>query len=172
MSALPIPSVRCAIVQDTAGTPIVKHVTIPNLSPTSMLIKTHAVALNPTDNKMPASFPTPGALIGCDFAGVVVAMGSEAADITTVRIGDRVAGAVHGSNRLDNESGAFAEYVRAEADLVWQVPNHMSWEDATAIGGTGHGTLCLALWGEMKLRGRPESPCSVENKEFVLVYVS
>ena len=39
--------------------------------------------------------PTEGAVLGCDFAGIVVAIGSEVSP-SRVKVGDAVAGLVHG----------------------------------------------------------------------------
>jgi len=38
-----------------------------------------AISLNPVDTKMTGSYHTPGAILGCEFAGVVTAAGSVAA---------------------------------------------------------------------------------------------
>ena len=122
---------------------------------------------------MPTSFPTPGAVCGCDFAGRVVRIpddhdginnGDESTENGCTRtnghavnnnssgrtgfwsLGDRVLGVVHGSNPSDPSTGAFAEFVAAEADLVLRVPDGMGWDEAAAWGGTGWGTLGIALW--------------------------
>ncbi|KAF2185496.1 GroES-like protein [Zopfia rhizophila CBS 207.26] len=156
---------RRAIVQGEAGSKTIRNVPIPSISPSEILVKTIAVAINPTDHKMPDSFPSLGAIVGCDYSGIVVKVGSETSGL---RVGDRVAGAVHGSNPIHHEDGAFAEYIKTSADLVYHVPGIFSWEDAAAIGGTGHGSLCLAFWGALDLPGRPEAPST--KPEYVLVY--
>ena len=166
-----LPSTRRAIVQGTTeyarGT--IEDIVIPELGVDEILVQTVAVAINPTDHKMPTNFPSPGAIIGCDYAGVVIAVGNGVQGESSVQVGDRVAGAVHGSNPIDHTDGAFSEYVRTSADLVFVVPKTMSWEDAAAIGGTGHGSLCLVLWRDLNLPGTPQSPS--EMPEHVLVYV-
>jgi NADPH:quinone reductase-like Zn-dependent oxidoreductase len=58
-----------------------------------ILVKTKAVALNPTDWKNIANTPSPGALAGCDYAGVVEEVGK---GVENLKIGDRVAGFVRG----------------------------------------------------------------------------
>ena len=167
----PIPSTQTAILQLPDGHLTKSSKPVPTLtSPTDVLIAVHTVALNPTDFKMPLLAPATGATSGCDFAGRVVAFGpghSPTTDTTTVsfssppatapspprlKLGDRVCGAVHGSNPTDHSSGAFAEYLVADARLVLKVPAEMSWERAAAVGGIGWGTLGLALWESLGLR--------------------
>ena len=146
----------------------------PTVRPGQLLVRVHAVALNPTDYKMPTSFPTPGAVCGCDFAGTVVgipddgtgtdggdcegtenvytgtnglAEGDNSSGRTTLwSLGEKVLGSVHGSNPCDPSTGAFAEFVAAEADLVLRVPDGMSWDEAAAWGGISWSTLGIALW--------------------------
>jgi len=167
-----LPPIRRAIVQgDTRqACGVIKDLAVPKLGKDEILVRTIAVAINPTDHKMPANFPSPRAIIGCDFAGIIVAAGSDVRGNFSVQVGDRVAGGVHGSNPVDHTDGAFAEYVRTSADLIFLIPTTMSWEDAAAIGGTGHGSLCIVLWLVLSLPGTPEVPSKVP--DFVLVYVS
>ena len=73
----------------------------------------------------------PGSVLGCDFSGVVVQMGKGV--MANLRVGDHVAGFVHGGVWPDE--GAFAEYVRAPADLVWRVPEGtLDHDEAAALG--------------------------------------
>ncbi|RLL96037.1 hypothetical protein CFD26_105477 [Aspergillus turcosus] len=137
---------------------------IPSVAPDMVLVKTAAIALNPTDHKMVASFPTPGAISGCDFAGTVVAVGS--AVTKALAVGDRVFGGVHGANPLEPTIGAFAEYVGATADILAKMPDGLSFEDAAAIGGAGPSTMALALRDSLGLS--VEGPG--DSEEFVLVY--
>jgi NADPH:quinone reductase-like Zn-dependent oxidoreductase len=58
-----------------------------------ILVKTKAVALNPTDWKSISNSPSPGAISGCDYAGVVEEVGKS---VSNLKIGDRVAGFVRG----------------------------------------------------------------------------
>jgi NADPH:quinone reductase-like Zn-dependent oxidoreductase len=169
MSTTTIPPTRCSIVQSETGVGYIKDVPTPSLLPSEILVKTAAVAINPTDHKMPAAFPSPGAIIGCDFAGTIAKLGEDVKSISRLRVGDRVAGSVHGSNPMDHADGAFSEYIKTSADLVFQLQDSMSWETSAAIGGTGHGSLCLALKDVMGLAGTPIEP--TQDSEYVLVYV-
>lgn len=164
LSALPV--TQRAIVQAAKGTLVISNAPLPPLLPGWVLVKTAAVALNPADHKMPAAFPALGATAGWDFTGTVVRVCAPLA--APLRVGDWVCGAVHGSNPADHETGAFAEYVRAEADLPLKIPGSMAWGPAAALGGVGHGTLCLTLWESLGVPGRPEKPAA--EPQHVLVY--
>ncbi|PVH81266.1 GroES-like protein [Cadophora sp. DSE1049] len=110
----------------------VKEEEIPSLSisDNEILIKVHATALNPIDFKFIDFIAPHGSLVGCDFAGVVAETGSFAS--RTWKVGDRVAGFTQGG--VSKEHGAFAEYVKAEGDLVWRIPEGVSDETASTFG--------------------------------------
>lgn len=73
-------------------------VPIPKLSGDNwILVKTKAVALNPTDWKNIARSVSPGSIAGCDYAGVVVEFGKS---VTNYKVGDRVCGFVRGGECL------------------------------------------------------------------------
>lgn len=151
-----LPATQQAITQDADGKLVISNTPIPQLSAGMVLVKTAAVALNPADYKIPTYFPSPGATSGMDFSGTVVRVSYPIS--APLQVGDRVCGAVHGSNPIDHATGAFADYVRVEADLLLKIPTSMAWEPAAALGGVGHGTLCIALWESLGLPGRPEKP--------------
>ncbi|KAL5325421.1 hypothetical protein ACEPPN_006546 [Leptodophora sp. 'Broadleaf-Isolate-01'] len=79
----------------------VKDISKPTISEKEILVKVHATALNPIDCKFIDFIAPSDNLLGCEFAGVVA---------------DVVAGGV------SQERGAFAEYVKAEDDLIWRIP--------------------------------------------------
>jgi NADPH:quinone reductase-like Zn-dependent oxidoreductase len=133
-----------------------------------VLVKVHAVALNPCDYKMASRFPSPGAIDGCDFSGTVVAQGPVAEKIRSFQVGDRVCGAVHGSNPIDHQSGSFAEYVAIDAEFLFKIPDSLSFDDAAAIGGTVVGTLGLVFFDSLALSGSLAKPA--EKPAVVLVY--
>ncbi|KAI0808886.1 GroES-like protein [Xylaria sp. FL0064] len=89
-----VPLKHRAIIQDEKGVPRLAHdVPVPRLEAGTMLVKTAAVALNPGDYKMCAAFPTPGAIVGMDCAGIIVP-----------------------------DNGAFAEYIRVRPEMLLRVP--------------------------------------------------
>ncbi|KAL0941606.1 zinc-binding dehydrogenase family [Colletotrichum truncatum] len=161
-----LPATRVAVVEgEDHQLKIELQAPLPNLKPNEVLIQTKAVAINPCDYKMHERFPFPGAVDGCDFAGVVVRLGSE---VTSFGIGDRVCGAVHGSNPLRPESGAFAEYIVSESEFTLKIPQGMTFQKAAGLGGTGLATLGMALFKALALPGTPEQPA--EKPRMVLVH--
>ncbi|CAG8015163.1 unnamed protein product [Penicillium olsonii] len=169
MTTSNLPATQTAIIQHENGVLKITHgIPIQDLAPHQMLVKTAAVALNPCDFKMPLRFPTAGLWDGCDFAGTVVALGSEAAAQGLFRVGDLVFGAVQGSNLSDPMSGAYCEYVRTEPSLAFRVPKGMALADAPSISGTAIATLGVALFWSLQLPGTFEVPAA--KAEDVLVY--
>lgn len=80
--------------------------------------------------------PTPGTVLGCDLAGVIIQVGK---NVTGRKVGERVAAFVHGGN--DTEHGAFAEYAKSTADLVWPIPDGLFFEEAATMSiGSVHPT--------------------------------
>lgn len=71
-----------------------------------------------------------GTILGCDFSGYVAQVGK---NVTSLKVGQHVAGFTQGGTYPDG--GAFAEFVRTGADLVWAVPSGtMSHEEAATLG--------------------------------------
>lgn len=168
-----LPPTQTAIIQGEGGHLAIHHkVPLPPLRPDRLLVKVAYVALNPCDWKMADRFPTPGCVDGCDFSGTVVAVGSDGAKTGRFRIGDRVCGGVHGSNPIDLTTGCFADYVSADAQFTFHVPEYMGLEDAAAVGGTGIGTLGLALKRSLALPGGPTEPVPEGEGKEVLVYAA
>lgn len=181
--SFPIPSSQRAVQQDQIGRlRLVDDAAIPTLLPGYALVKTHAVALNPSDHKISHNFPLPGAYCGTDFSGTIVQLAPPASDADSVpsqwKVGDMVCGAAFcfaAQHRL--ASGAFAEYVRVRADLLLRVPNSPS--SSTTMGPleaatlmTALSTCLLAFWtpDALDLIGTPETPLVSEKPVPVLVY--
>lgn len=164
-----IPAAQKAIIQHEGGTlKVTPEMPVPEIGPSEMLVRVMAVALNPCDFKMPLRFPTPGLWDGCDFAGTVVLLGSDVAKNGSFRLGDRVFGAVQGSNRADPQSGAYCEYVKADPGFSFKIPDEMSFETALGVSGTGIATLGVALFWSLQVPGSLHQPA--QKAEDVLVY--
>lgn len=165
-----IPKAQNALVATGPGTLAYKRVAIPQLAPNQVLVKTAAVALNPSDHKLIDQSTTVNAISGSDFAGTVVKLGSE---VSNLHIGDRVFGAVFGANPAKPTNGAFASYVAATADLCLQVPQGMGFAPAASLG---MGIMTVGLvFRELALEFDParnlQDPKSDNNDgPYVLVY--
>lgn len=113
-----------AIVKQTPGQIIITDVPVPSLRPGYMLVRTHAVALNPADWTDVDHNYCCGCVVGLDYAGVVVQRGEQ---ITrSFKPGDRVAGAAYGCNPIHPSDGAFAQYILVKADLQMHIPDRMT----------------------------------------------
>ena len=104
----------------------------PALRDDYILVKTVCVAVNPTDWKMIDWLPSKGAIVGCDYSGIVEDVGK--AVKKPWNKGDRVCGFVHGSNKLRRDGGAFAEHIIAKGDMQIRIPEQMSFEEAATLG--------------------------------------
>ena len=160
-----LPTYQTALVAASAGTYVLSHTQpLPPLGPTTVLVRTRAVALNPSDAKMIDLSPAPGCVGGYDFAGHVVALGSEIyAQAPHLQVGDRVCGVVFGSNPGAAQVGAFTEYVAAEAGFVLRLPDDVAWEHAAGMG-VAVATVGLALYHSMGLR-MPEAGKDPNSRE-------
>ena len=128
----PMPLYQHALVASGPGQlRLVSDKGIPQLESDRILIKTKAVALNPADWKLLDFSTTPGAVRGCEFAGVVLQVGDKVHK--TFRAGDGVCGMVFGANITRPSDGAFAEYVTAVGDLCLPIPSWMSFQQAASI---------------------------------------
>ncbi|KAI5918481.1 chaperonin 10-like protein [Camillea tinctor] len=148
---------------------ISRHEPIPSPPPGHALIRVLAVALNPTDHKMPTHFPMPGSVAGCDFCGVVVEVAH--ADVQVIQPGTRVCGNVFAYNPALPLEGSFAQYVVADARQLLRVPSDWTDIQAAALGGVGWKTAALALWDSesLALTGRPSRPAQ-DGAAPVIVY--
>ncbi|KAJ5827292.1 hypothetical protein N7447_004055 [Penicillium robsamsonii] len=136
------------IVQEPGRATLVQDVPLPELPDNYILVKTKAVALNPTDWRHIDFVPCTGATVGCDYSGIVEAVGPSVKK--SFKKGDRVAGFVHGSNAVRHNGGAFAQYVIAKGDLQMLIPEYMSFE-AAATFGVGLTTVGQNLYQSMEL---------------------
>ncbi|KAK1597968.1 zinc-binding dehydrogenase [Colletotrichum navitas] len=100
-----------------------------------ILVKTTAVAINPTDWKhvdLADKAGCVGIWVGCDYAGVVEEVGKGVTK--DFKKGDRICGPVNGSNGLREVDGAFAKYIVVKGDLQIKTPDNLSDEEAATLG--------------------------------------
>ncbi|UPX19140.1 uncharacterized protein EKO05_0009412 [Ascochyta rabiei] len=168
-----LPENQSAIVQDANGQLQLLHdAVVPELRPHTVLVKVAAVALNPYDYKLPLYFPFPGTTGGSDFVGTVVGIGAQAArDRPDLSLGDLVSGCVYGWHPETPENGSFAQYVRADAQLVFRVGSYKL-EDAATFNAA-FATLCLALWHSegLELAHSPAHPLRNASSQSSYVFV-
>lgn len=159
----PPPTTQRAVIIEAGDQVRVRDdVPLPTLQKDQFLIRTDAVAVNPSDTKMRGDFVTPGGVLGTDYAGTVVARGPE---VTAVEVGDRVCGAQHAMNANTPLRGSFGEY-NISAGKIWlKLPAAVSTEGGATFGA-GISTAGLAL----KLLGLPLPDAPVEKPAHVLVY--
>ncbi|KAL2825785.1 GroES-like protein [Aspergillus cavernicola] len=156
-----------AIVVVEKGKAAIQEVPTPQLRDEYVLVKVNAVGINPTDWKhIDFGGADPGSRIGCDYAGVVEAVGPKVTK--SWKKGDRISGMVHGGDRTQHENGAFGNYIVAKGDVQIKTPDNVSDEEAATLGvsvitvGQGlYRTLGLPL---------PTEPSKGPDSEYVLIY--
>ncbi|KAK9778089.1 putative Alcohol dehydrogenase-like protein [Seiridium cardinale] len=151
-----VPETQTAVITTAEGGHKASHDrAVPKCGPKSVLVRVRAVALNPTDHKTPARVKMAGLTAGCDFAGEVEEVGSEANEEPGAceiprrwAPGDRVFGVVYGSNPGARDWGAFAEFVEADPVMLCHMPASWDFETAASVGGSVHGSVALCLFGK------------------------
>lgn len=99
-----------------------------------ILVKNHAIAINPVDGKIqysalyPMTYP---AILGEDVAGEVFAIGP---GVTRFKPGDRVAGCAVGFSTKREEEKAFQTYTILKTNMVTKIPDSMSFGNAAVLG--------------------------------------
>lgn len=134
-----MPPAECkAITVRRVGHAEITTTPLPKLRDEYVLVRTLAVALNPTDHKavdgkMGGDDSTLGGCRpGCDYVGVVEEVGPKVTK--GFRKGDRICGAAHGCNQGVPEDGAFAEWIVVKGDLAVLVPEGVRDEEAATLG--------------------------------------
>ncbi|KIY04079.1 uncharacterized protein Z520_00771 [Fonsecaea multimorphosa CBS 102226] len=140
---------------------------LPRLRDDYVLVRTVAVALNPTDWKH-ATFgiADDNNLLGCDFAGVVEEVGPKVTK--SFAKGDEVLGVAHGGCPEQPEDGAFAEYIVTKGDVLMKRPHGLSFEKASTVS-LGAITCGQGLFQKALKLNLPDDPVT-SSKPFVLIY--
>ncbi|KAK4140593.1 uncharacterized protein C8A04DRAFT_39748 [Dichotomopilus funicola] len=124
------------------------------LEPDQVAVDVKAIGLNPVDTKMLGAFHTPGAVLGCEFAGVVTAAGPVARETWGFKEGDRLSGAIMGMNPLRPRVGAFAQHTVAPAHVVLKIRDDWSFAEGAGMGNAWY-TVAWALFHTMALPAGP-----------------
>lgn len=127
----------------------------PPLEDDQVAVAVKAIALNPVDTKMLGPFHTQGAVLGCEFSGVVTAAGPIATSDWGLREGDRVSGSIMGMNPLRPQIGAFSEYTAAPAHVVVKMRDDWTFAQAAGVGNAWY-TVAWALFHTMGLPAGPQ----------------
>lgn len=109
-----------------------EDIEIPNIKSDELLIKVHAVSLNPSDYQTAeflGELSTP-IVLGLDIAGEVVAVGE---NVKKFFIGQRV----FYLRRMDNPHGGFAEYAVATEKFLCEIPKELDYIQAAVLPGAG-----------------------------------
>ena len=69
----------------------------------------------------------PSKVIGCDFSGIV-----EKSQSPSFHKGDRIAGVIHGCK--DSHTGAFADFLVADPEMCFRVPQGLGLKEACTLG--------------------------------------
>lgn len=110
-----------------------------------LLVKIAAASVNPIDLKIREGLPIGPAMpavLGCDFAGTVEAIG---AGVTGFGPGDAVYGCAGG---VKGHGGSLAEYIAADARLVAPKPASLSFREAAALP-----LVAITAWDAMERAG-------------------
>jgi NADPH2:quinone reductase len=120
-------------------------------TPTQLRVKLHAAGINPIDTKLrrrgtfyPDQMP---AILGCDGAGVVEAVGSQ---VTQFKPGDEVYFCWGGLGATG--TGNYAEYAVVEANCVARKPKSLSFAEAAAAP-----LVLITAWEALFDRGHLEA---------------
>jgi NADPH:quinone reductase len=141
-----------AILMTGVGVLQLQEVPTPKISqPNQVLVALKAAGVNPIDTKIrkrgtfyPEQMP---AILGCDGAGIVEAVGSE---VTDFRVGDEVYFCRGGLGQQG--TGNYAEYAVIEADFLAHKPNSLSFAEAAAAP-----LVLITAWEALYDRARLQS---------------
>ncbi|KAJ5624679.1 hypothetical protein N7510_000988 [Penicillium lagena] len=138
--------------------------------PNEILVRNHAVAMNPIDNTtqlrgiFPLQYP---AILGQDVAGEVVAIGP---NVSRFKAGDRVVGHSVVYATQEQRDGAFQTYTIVRTNLASLIPEEVSFESASVLP-LGLSTASCALFqdGDLHLQ-LPTSPAQKPTGKTVLIW--
>lgn len=106
---------------------------VPKPKDNEVIIKNHAIAINPVDWKIQDSgmfiqnWPI---VLGCDVAGEIVEVGSS---VKQLKKGDRVAGHAISLATQDSRNGAFQLYTACPETVTSKIPDGISYSEASVL---------------------------------------
>ncbi|KAL2076012.1 hypothetical protein VTL71DRAFT_955 [Oculimacula yallundae] len=138
-------STRFAIVQRNNAL-VAEDLKLPEITKTQVLVKIANSSLNPTDvQSLDGDAFGDGAVLGCDFAGVVEKVGSE---VTRYKVGDKISALIWGGEI--EGLGAYSTYCVAEDPISFKVPSGLDFASASTVPLAAN-TAWLALFSKGSL---------------------
>jgi NADPH2:quinone reductase len=140
---------QAILVREFGGPEVLKMADVPEPTPAAgqVLVKVHAVGVNPYDTYMRtgnyATKPPLPYIPGADGAGVVEAVGS---GVTAVKVGARV---FFGGTTTHKSYGAYAQKVLCEPHQLHALPERLSFAQ-----GAGVGVPYVTAWRALHDRAR------------------
>ncbi|MGI2032402.1 zinc-binding alcohol dehydrogenase family protein [Rhizobium panacihumi] len=161
---------QAAWQKEPGRTLAVEPVIIPHPASREILVRNHAVAINPLDWLLQDDALLPWldypAILGSDIAGEVVAVGD---GVTRFRPGDRVLGQAVGTTINQPSQGAFQTHTAVFENMAAPIPASMSYVDA-AVLPLGLGTAACGLYQGAHLGLAPPSATPSATGETILVW--
>ncbi|KAH6635800.1 chaperonin 10-like protein [Chaetomium tenue] len=157
-----------ALLPSAGAKLVVEERPIPTPGPDEILVRNHAIALNPIDWKridFNIALPTYPAILGSDVSGVVTAVGS---NVTAFQPGDRVLGSAAGMSTANPDHAAYQTYTLLLASAAAKLPAALPFRDAVAAV-TSVSTATLALFDVLGLPA-PESAAKPPTNTGILVW--
>ncbi|KAI2615226.1 GroES-like protein [Hypoxylon sp. NC1633] len=135
-----------------------------------ILVKNHAVAINPVDGSLqaggwwPLNYPT---MLGQDTSGVVTAVGP---GVTQFKVGDRVVGHAVGMATKRDQDNSFQEYTILQTNMTAHIPDNIPFEKASVLP-LAMSTAACALYQDNTLKlDLPKVPRPAPNGKTVIVW--
>ncbi|KAK3307772.1 uncharacterized protein B0T15DRAFT_508306 [Chaetomium strumarium] len=129
-------STNLAAVLPSAGSNLaIEERAIPSPGPDEVLVRNHAIAVNPIDWKRQvmglyiSSYPT---ILGLDVSGIVEAVGSA---VTLFKKGDRVLGLAPVTATGNPDHAAFQTYTLVQASAIAKLPDTLTFKQAATLPG-------------------------------------
>jgi NADPH:quinone reductase-like Zn-dependent oxidoreductase len=134
-----------ALLPSAAGKLVVEERAIPSPGPDELLIRNHAIALNPIDWKRQAfgiAIPSYPSILGSDVSGVVAAVG---ANVTIFQPGDRVLGSADAMSTANPDHAAYQTYTIVSTAVATKLPDAVGFAEGASLP-TAVGTAVIALF--------------------------
>lgn len=135
---------------------------MPTPKPNEMVIRVHAVAINPADvlvQKLGIVYDTFPVILGSNASGTIVSIGSE---VTNFKEGDRVTAFV--------VEGAFQHYAAVSATFAARLPDNVTFEEACVLPlALVTSSVCMFEKDMLALR-LPTEPKAEEKGKLVFIW--